>query len=394
MRRLRTQVAIVGAGPAGLVLANLLMRAGVDCRVVERRSRAHVEGRARAGLLEHRTVATLRRHGLAGRLLSEGVRHGWCDFLCLNRSVRVDYGTLSGGHAHWVYPQQFLVRDLIEALGRGGVRPLFSQTVRAVADIDTTRPRVQCDTLEIACDYVVGCDGFRGVSRAALPRAHRVVPHRYPYDWLTVLAEVDEAAAGVVYAVGPDGFAGMMPRTRRLTRFYLQCAAGDTEAHWPARRIREQLHARLAPLPRIESLPEVRVLRMRSSVTEPLRHGRLLLAGDAAHVLTPSGAKGMNLAIADAAGAAEALVRRLGAGDARALEAYSGRRLPEIWRAQEFSDRLLRLLHLPPGEDPRFALRMRLAAIERLAEPGPHAAAFAHQYVGSGAEGSGHGRPD
>ncbi|RKN07194.1 4-hydroxybenzoate 3-monooxygenase [Streptomyces radicis] len=394
MRRLRTQVAIIGAGPAGLVLANVLTRAGVDCRVVERRSRAHVEARARAGLLEHRTVATLRRHGLAGRLLSDGVRHGWCDFRCLDRSVRVDYGTLSGGHAHWVYPQQFLVRDLIEALGRGGVRPLFSQTVRAVADIDTTRPRVRCDTLEIACDYVVGCDGFRGVSRAALPRAHRVVPHRYPYDWLTVLAEVDEAAPGVVYAVGAEGFAGMMPRTRHLSRFYLQCAAGDTEAHWPARRIREQLHARLTPLPRIESLPEVRVLRMRSSVTEPLRHGRLLLAGDAAHVLTPSGAKGMNLAIADAAGAAEALVRGLREGDAGALAAYSGRRLAEIWRVQEFSDRLLRLLHLPPGEDPRFALRMRLAAIERLAEPGPHAAAFAHQYVGSGAEGSGDGRPD
>ncbi|WP_326598193.1 4-hydroxybenzoate 3-monooxygenase [Streptomyces sp. NBC_01803] len=389
MRRLRTQVGIIGAGPAGLVLANLLSRAGVACRVVERQSREHVEHRPRAGLLEHRVVAALRRDGLADRLLADGVRHGWCAFRCLGRDVRVDYGALSGGRRHWVYPQQFLVRDLIATLtGGAGPPPMFSKTVRAVEDVTTHRPRLVCDGIEIECEYVVGCDGFRGASRAALPAVrHRVFRRRYPYDWLTVLAEVDRPAEGVVYAVHPDGFAGIMPRTSRLSRFYLQCAPGDTADDWPAHRIHEQLRARLAPLPDIAGFPDVHVLRMRSSVTEPLRHGRLLLAGDAAHVLTPSGAKGMNLAIADAIALAGALLRRYRDGDRGALDAYSARRLPQIWRAQEFSDRLLRLLHLPPGKDgdAGFSLRLRLAAIERLGRPGPHAAAFAHDYVGSGA---------
>ncbi|MDT0342001.1 4-hydroxybenzoate 3-monooxygenase [Streptomyces litchfieldiae] len=391
MRRLRTQVAIIGAGPAGLVLADLLHRAGVDFLVVERRSREHVETRPRAGLLEHRVVETLRRHGLAGRLLAEGVRHGWCDFRCLGRSVRVDYGALSGGLRHWVYPQQLLVRDLIAQLERAGRAPLFGTAVRALSEVTGPRPRVLCDGLEIACDHVIGADGFRGVSRAALPPGHRVLHRRYPYDWLTVQAEVDRPVAGVVYAVSPDGFAGMMPRTSRLARFYLQCAPGDTPERWPAGRVREQLAARLGEeLPRIGDLLEVRVLRMRGSVTEPPRHGRLLLAGDAAHLLTPSGAKGMNLAIADAVDLADALVRHHRDGDDAALDGYARRRLAEVWRVQEFSDRLLRLLHLPAdaGDDPRFALRLRLAAFQRLAEPGPHATAFAHAYVGSGAEGT------
>ncbi|MGK5532568.1 4-hydroxybenzoate 3-monooxygenase [Streptomyces sp. URMC 129] len=388
MRRLRTQVGIIGAGPAGLVLANLLGRAGVACRVVERRSREHVEHRPRAGLLEHRVVAALRREGLADRLLADGVPHGWCAFRCLGRDIRVDYAARAGGRRHWVYPQQLLVRDLIAALAGHGPPPMFSQTVRAVEDVTTGRPRLVCDGIEIECEYVVGCDGFRGAARAALPATRgSVFGHRYPYDWLTVLAEVDRPAEGVVYAVHPDGFAGMMPRTSRLSRFYLQCAPGDTVRDWPARRIREQLRARLSPLPEIAGFPDVHVLRMRSSVTEPMRHGRLLLAGDAAHLLTPSGAKGMNLAIADAIALASALLRRYRDGDTGALDAYGARRLPHIWRAQEFSDRLLRLLHLPPDKagDQGFALRLRLAALERLGEPGPHAVAFAHEYVGSGA---------
>ncbi|WP_059010370.1 4-hydroxybenzoate 3-monooxygenase [Streptomyces specialis] len=387
MRRSRTQVGIIGAGPAGLVLANLLTRAGVACRVVERQSREHVEHRPRAGLLEHRVVASLRRSGLAGRLLDDGVEHGWCAFRCLGDDVRVDYGALTG-RRHWVYPQQWLVRDLIAALAGHGPPPMFSKTVRAVEDISTHRPRLVCDGIEIECEYVVGCDGHRGASRAALPAArHRVFRRRYPYDWLTVLAEVARPAEGVVYAVHPDGFAGMMPRTSRLSRFYLQCAPGDPARDWPARRIHERLRARLARLPEITGFADVQVLRMRSSVTEPLRHGRLLLAGDAAHLLTPSGAKGMNLAIADATALAGALTRRYTDGDHGALDAYGARRLPRIWRAQEFSDRLLRLLHLPPEKDgdAAYALRLRRAAIERLGEPGPHATAFAHEYVGSGA---------
>ncbi|WP_234313739.1 4-hydroxybenzoate 3-monooxygenase [Streptomyces sp. NBRC 109706] len=392
---MRTQVGIVGAGPAGLALANVLAGAGVDCLVVERGSRERVEARQRAGLLEHRTVRWLREQGLADGLLAGATRHGWCDFRCLGHTVRVDYGACSGGREHWVYPQQRLVSDLIGTLEKAGCPPLFSHTVRAVTDIASRRPRLKCEGMEIECDYVVGCDGFRGVSRAALPATgHRVHNRRYPYDWLTVLAEVDRPAEGVVYAVHRDGFAGMMPRGRNVSRFYLQCPPGDSPAAWPASRIVRELRGRLTdgsaePLPTIGALPEVRMLRMHSSLTEPLRHGRLLLAGDAAHVLTPSGAKGMNLAIADAAHLATALVNRVRHGDGRALAAYSAERLADARRVLGFSEWLLRLLHLPAGPDagsPRAELTDRLATIRRLAEPGPESAAFAHRYVGSGAE--------
>ncbi|UED85181.1 4-hydroxybenzoate 3-monooxygenase [Streptomyces profundus] len=391
MRRLRTEVGIVGAGPAGLALANVLARAGVDCLVVERSSRERVETRQRAGLLEHRTVRWLRGQGLADGLLADATRHGWCDFRCLGHTVRVDYGAYSGGREHWVYPQQRLVSDLIGTLEKAGPPPLFSHTVRAVTDVASRRPRLKCEGMEIECDYVVGCDGFRGVSRAALPATgHRVHNRRYPYDWLTVLAEVDRPAEGVVYAVHPDGFAGMMPRGPRISRFYLQCPPDDSPDAWPAGRIVKELRGRLAgALPTIGALPEVRMLRMRSSVTEPLSHGRLLLAGDAAHVLTPSGAKGMNLAIADAAHLGTALVNRLRHGDGRALASYSSARGADARRVLGFSEWLLGLLHLPNetgAGGPRAELRERLAAIRRLAEPGPESAAFAHRYVGSGAE--------
>ncbi|GAA3881586.1 4-hydroxybenzoate 3-monooxygenase [Streptomyces sedi] len=391
-RRLRVEVGIVGAGPAGLALANVLTRRGIDCLVVERASRERVEERQRAGLLEDRTVRWLRSQGLADRLLAESTLHHWCDFRCLGHTVRVDYGAYSDGRQHHVYPQQNLVRDLIAGLERAGTPPLFSHNVRAVTNITGRRPRLECEGMEIECDYVVGCDGFRGISRAALPATgHRAHNRRYPYDWLTVLAEVDRPVEGVRYAVHRAGFAGMMPRGPRLSRFYLQCPPGDAVAAWPASRIVAELRERLADgdpagLPAIGATPEVRMLRMHSSVLTPLAHGRLLLAGDAGHVLTPSGAKGMNLAIADAAALAEALVARLREGDEGPLAAYSATRLADVRRVLGFSEWLLGLLHLPEEASaaPEAELTSRLAAIRRLAEPGPHAYRFAHRYVGSG----------
>jgi p-hydroxybenzoate 3-monooxygenase len=381
-------VGIVGAGPAGLVLANLLVRAGVETVVVERQTREHVEQRARAGLLEDRTVRRLHERGLADRLVREGTRHGVCEFRLLDRCVPLDYAALSGGSRHWVYPQQFLVRDLIAELEHAGCPPLFETAAHAVVDAAGDRPRIVCDGLDVDCDYVAGCDGFQGIARAAFPAAlGSTVGHRYPFDWLTVLAEVDRPADAVAYALHPDGFAGMMPRTPTVSRFYLQCPPGDSPERWPAARVVEQLRNRLAvggaTLPRLGDILATQVLGMRCAVTEPLRHGRLFLAGDAAHVLTPSGAKGANLAIADAWALAEALIACCLEGDEHGLDTYTERRSTEIWRTQEFSDRLLRLLHLPADEEPEFALRMRLGAISRLTEPGPHATAFAHQYAGT-----------
>jgi p-hydroxybenzoate 3-monooxygenase len=390
-------VGIIGAGPAGLVAACVLNKAGIDHVVLERQTREHVEQRARAGLLEHRTVRYLTDQGLAGRLVAEGRQTGWSDFQVLGRRIRLDYAALTGGHRHWVYPQQLLVRDLNAELTAAGRTPLFSRIVREVTGLTGPAPRIVCDDVEVECDYVIGADGFQGVSRTLLPTGSGFPPYaalRYPYDSLTLLAEVDEPAEGVLYAVTAQGFAGMMPRTRQVSRFYLQSAPGEGPADWPAERIREQLAVRLGGgdtrLPRIGAVSEVRTLLMRSHVAGAMRYGRLLLAGDAAHLLTPFGGKGANLAVADVADLAQALIRHYHDHDDRALDTYSERRLRDVWRVQEFSDRLLRLVHLPPGTvDPaeqRFALRLKLAAIEGITRPGPQGAAFAHQYVGSAAE--------
>ncbi|WBB57711.1 FAD-dependent monooxygenase [Streptomyces sp. WMMC500] len=405
-RRVRTQVAVVGAGPAGLVLANVLLRAGVGVAVVERRSRAEVERRARAGLVEHRIVEYLRAHGLADRLLAEGTRHGWCDFLCSGRLLRFDYGAQSGGVRHWVYPQQLLVRDLIADLHEAGHTPEFSLPATRV-HVDGAGPaRVECAGLDIDCDYVVGCDGPHGVTPQALPP--EAAPHdglpgtgpappggldeRYPYDWLTLLAEVDRGVPGVVYAVHEDGFAGVMPRTSRIARLYLEIPAGDATARWTAPRVHERLRTRLvgagAAVPRLGRILETGVLRMRSSVRRRFQHGRLFLAGDAAHVLTPSGAKGMNLAVADAADLADALIRRYRYGDEAHLDGYTSRRLPEVLRTRDLAAGFLDLLH-PQGRHPadrRAELALRLERMRELAEPGAAGAAFAHWYVGAGPE--------
>ena len=394
MRRLSTQVAIVGAGPAGLFLANVLGQGGVDCVVVERESREQVEQRARAGLLEHRVVELLRAHGLAERLVAEGTRHGWCDFRCAGRTVRVDYGAASGGYRHWVYPQQFLVRDLVAALESVGRTPLFGQRALGIDGLASDQPRVACDGVEIECDYVVGCDGSQGVSRGALASVPRpFVSCQYPYNWLAVLAEVDRPAEGVLYTINSTGFAAMMPRTRHVSRFYLQCSPRDGQQDWPEERVRQTLESRLGDGPeedrdRIPALGRVlerNVLTMRSSVARSFGHGRLLLAGDAAHLLTPAGAKGMNLAIADAAYLGRALVAACRDGDRYELDGYTDRRLPDARRAQGFSDWLLQLLHLSQDEvpDAARALSARLVMIEGLARPGAQAAEFAHRYVGS-----------
>ncbi|MFJ4680009.1 FAD-dependent monooxygenase [Kitasatospora sp. NPDC088783] len=392
-----TTVAIVGAGPAGLVLAHALRRAGVDAAVHERLSRAELEATARAGVLEHRVVEYLRALGLADRLAAEGERHGRCEISCLGERVVVDYGALSGGVRHWVYPQQLLVRDLIAAYERDGGTIAFGSPVLAVAPDRAGHPVLRTAGGELRARYAVGCDGARGVVAAAFPDGAAGPERRYPYDWLTVLARIDRPVAAVRYAVHADGYAGMMPRTADVGRFYLEVPAGERVEGWPPDRIRAELARRLGlggGDPRPGELLETGVLRMRGRVARRMRHGRLLLAGDAAHTVTPSGAKGLNSAVADAADLAGALLAELraeggdGEGGGAALEGYQERRLAAAWRTQEFSDRLLDLLHLPAGLPPEqreFALRLRLERIRRIARPGPEAAEFARAYAGAGA---------
>ncbi|MFB7053045.1 FAD-dependent monooxygenase [Streptomyces vinaceus] len=389
--RRHVEVAIVGAGPAGLVLANVLHRAGVAVEVRERASRAEVEQQARAGLIEHRVVEYLREHGLADRLLAEGGRHEWCEFVCLGERVRIPYGDLSGGAGHWVYPQQLLVRDLIASYEQSGGAVRFDCPV---LDVDTSGPRplVRCADEVLEADYVVGCDGPRSTVAQAFPAdAAGAVERRYPYDWLTVLAEVDRPVDGIRYALHEAGFAGMMPRTPRLARFYLQVPPEADLSDWTEARIREQLSLRLqlaAGDPELGAVTEVGMLRLRGRVREHVRAGRLLLAGDAAHVLTPSGAKGLNLAVADVADLAETLLRchRDADGHEGALADYDRRRHHAAWTTQEFSDRLLDLLHLPSGDpaESAFGLRLRRERVSHLAAPGPEGEAFARAYAGAG----------
>jgi p-hydroxybenzoate 3-monooxygenase len=406
-QRIRTQVAVVGAGPAGLVAAAVLGQAGIDHVVLERRSREHIEQRGRAGVLEHRTVEYLKAHGLADRLLAEGRQAGWSDFQVPGARMRLDYAALTGCH-HWVYPQQFLVRDLCDALVAAGRSPLFSRPVRGVVGLTGSSPRVVCeDGLEVDCDFVIGCDGHQGVTRGLVPdgggrgdggggdgAVASAASIRFPYETLTLLAEVDRPAEGVVYTVGEHGFAGMMPRTREISRFYLQIAPGETPADWPGARIREELTRRLGVggegevvCPAIGEISDVNTLLMRAHIPGSLRHGRLLLAGDAAHIITPFGAKGANLAVADVADLTRALIGYYQEGDGRRLETYSGRRLEEVWRVQEFSHRLMSLVMLDPHvTEPaarRFAVGLKRAGLERVTT-GPEAASFAAAYVGSG----------
>ena len=365
--RLRTEVAVIGAGPAGLVLANLLRRRGIACVVVERSSRAHVESRARAGVLEHRTAVLLRRHGLADGLAASGVPSGSCELRCGTTRTAIPYGELSGGRTHVVYPQQHLVRDLVRALD-GDV--LFSHPATVLSDGDG--PVVVCrgpdgTRLEIDCAVVAGCDGAHGLTRRALP--WRVVEHRYGFDWLTVLAE--STSEGVTYSLHENGFAGRFPRTAGTSRFYLQCAAGASVEDWPDDRIRRELALRLSM--EIGAITEKDVLELRACVVSPMVIGHVALLGDAAHLVTPAGAKGMNLAIADAVQLAEHI------GSGAPLAAYSEARIGPVWNAVEFSDWMMGLISTPPTS---FDRGLQLARMRRLAESTAFATAFSGMYVG------------
>ncbi|MEU5383419.1 FAD-dependent monooxygenase [Kitasatospora cineracea] len=385
----RTTVAVVGAGPAGLVLAHALRRAGVEATVHERLSRAELERTARAGVLEHRVVEYLRSLGLADRLTAEGERHGECEITCLGERVPVDYGALSGGVRHWVYPQQLLVRDLVAAYEEDGGTVAFESPVESVALDGDGRPVLRTAGGKLRADWAVGCDGARSTVAAALPGGADGAARRYPYDWLTVLARISRPVERIRYAVHADGFAGMMPRTADVGRFYLEVPAGEELSGWDEPRIRAELERRLAldaADPALGALLETGMLRMRGRVARRMRAGRLLLAGDAAHTVTPSGAKGLNSAVADVADLAGALAAAV-RGDHGALDGYQQRRLEAAWRTQEFSDRLLELLHLPAGLPPEqreFALRLRLERIHRIARPGPEGAEFARAYAGAG----------
>ncbi|MFF3334911.1 4-hydroxybenzoate 3-monooxygenase [Streptomyces sp. NPDC002888] len=389
----RSPVVVVGAGPAGLTLGNILRAASVDCVVLETESREFIERRPRAGVVEEWAVRELGRRGLAENLLERAQPHSACEFRFGGERHRFAYTELTGRH-HFVYPQPLLVTDLVREYAdvRGGDIRFSVRDVR-LHDLDTDRPSVSYTCPEsgqrqvVHCDFVAGCDGARGVSRAALPPGRvRVARHDYGIGWLALLAEAPPSSDCVLFGAHPRGFAGHMARSPEVTRYYLQCPPGDDPENWPHDRVWTELRERLgaagaAPLTE-GRLIEKRVLDMHDYVVEPMAFGRLFLAGDAAHLVAPIAAKGMNLALHDAFLLGDSLVTRLTSGDGSGLDGYSEASLRRVWDYQEFSQWLSELYHGSSAGDP-FRAGTTLARLRRLFTSPAAAAAFAEQYLGT-----------
>lgn len=387
---MRTTVGIIGAGPAGLLLARLLHNAGIDSVVLESRDRAYVEQRQRAGILEQGTVDVLRAAGAGGRMDREGLRHDGIELRFARERHRVDFPALTGGSSVMVYAQTEVCKDLVALQIEEGGPLLFEAEALAVEGAESERPRVRFrhegreDVLE--CDYVVGCDGFWGVARRAIPAEHsRAFERTYPFGWLGILADVPPSHDELVYARHDRGFALLSMRSPTVSRLYLQVPEGTDAASWADEEIWDELERRFETADgwSLErgAITSKSVTPMRSHVHEPMRHGRLFLAGDAAHIVPPTGAKGLNLAVGDVVTFARALVHLEETGSAERLDAYSETCLRRVWQAERFSYDMTTLLHRAPDATP-FEDRVQLARLRRIATSRAAGTDLAEGYTG------------
>ncbi|MFB7933006.1 4-hydroxybenzoate 3-monooxygenase [Streptomyces sp. NPDC056039] len=387
---MRTTVGIIGAGPAGLLLARLLHNAGIDSVVLESRDRAYVERRQRAGILEQGTADVLRAAGAGARMDREGLRHDGIELRFDRRRHRVDFPALTGGRSVMVYAQTEVCKDLIALQLQDGGPLLFEAEALAVEDAATDAPRVRFrhegseDVLE--CEYVVGCDGFWGVARSAIPaELTQVFERTYPFGWLGILADAPPSHDELVYARHDRGFALLSMRSPSVSRLYLQVPDGTDAGAWSDEEIWDELERRFETADdwRLERGPitQKSVTPMRSYVHEPMRHGRLFLAGDAAHIVPPTGAKGLNLAVGDVVTFARALTHRKETGSAELLDAYSQTCLRRVWQAERFSYDMTTLLHRAPGAT-GFEDRLQLARLERIASNRAAETDLAEGYTG------------
>jgi p-hydroxybenzoate 3-monooxygenase len=388
--KLQTQIGIVGAGPAGLLLAHLLRRAGIESIVLEARSREYVESRIRAGVLEQGTVDVLNECGVGERMQRQGLVHHGIELSFNHTRHRIDLHTLTGGRAITVYGQTEVVKDLIAARLAVNAPLYFEVEQTSVHDFDTPTPKIRFahngEPHEIQCDFIAGCDGFHGICRPAIPISMLQVHERaYPFGWLGILAASKPPSEELIYCHHERGFALFSMRTPEITRLYLQCAASDELAAWSDGRIWQELATRLhagGDLVLAEGpILQKGITPLRSFVAEPMQYGQLFLAGDAAHIVPPTGAKGMNLAVADVCVLAGALSAFYQTGDKELLAGYSAQCLRRVWRAEHFSWWMTTLLHRFPAQS-SFEHHLQLAELEYVTSSRAAATALAENYVG------------
>jgi p-hydroxybenzoate 3-monooxygenase len=384
---MRTQIGIIGAGPAGLMLGHLLTLQGIDSIIVENRSREYIENRIRAGLIEHWAVDLLADIGAGDRLKRESLVH-WGNNIGINGELhRIDFKKLVDKRVT-IYGQQEVVKDLVDLrLAHGG--PLYFEVDDvSVHDFTTDRPKIKFShgekNHEIECDFIAGCDGFHGMCRPSLPEGVlKIFEREYPFGWLGILSDSPPPDEELIYSYTDRGFALYTMRSPTVSRLYLQCDHDEDVANWPDARIWEELHKRLGGARQLQEGPIVQkgVTAMRSFVAEPMQYGRLLLVGDSAHIVPPTGAKGMNLAFADAVYLDRALNAFYNQKRTDLLESYSRTCLRRVWKAQRFSWWMTQLMHLFPEETP-FDRRRQLADLDYITSSETAAKSLAEQYVG------------
>ena len=388
---MRTQVGIVGGGPAGLLLSHLLHLEGIESVVLERRSREGLETTVRAGVLEHGTAELLSEVGVGERMEREGSVHYGIELRFDGRGHRIDFADLTDGLSITIYGQQEVVKDLVRARLEAGGEVLFEARAESVSDLDTESPRIHFfrdgEEEEISCDYVAGCDGSLGVCRTGIPENARTEFTRtYPFGWFGILVEGPPSTEELIYTLHDRGFALVSTRSPEVQRLYFQCNPQDDVEEWPDERIWAELSTRLATHDGWEltggRIFQKDIVQMRSFICEPMQHGRLFLAGDAAHIVPPTGAKGMNLAVADIRVLAHALTEFYRSGDRGSLDAYSETCLRRVWRAQRFSWWMTSMLHRFDRSDP-FQLKVQQAELDYVTTSRAAATTIAENYVGA-----------
>jgi p-hydroxybenzoate 3-monooxygenase len=387
----RTQVGIVGGGPAGLLLSHLLHLRGIESVVLERRSREELESEIRAGVLEQGTTDLLIETSLGDRMQEEGAVHHGINLQFDGRRRRIDLSDLTGGRAITLYGQHEVVKDLIRARLEAGGQILFKAEGVEVRGVESEEPTIRYrkngEVLELRCDYIVGCDGFYGVCRPSIPEGARTEYERkYPFGWFGILVESPRSSEELVYNLHERGFALVSTRSPEIQRLYFQCDPNDDVDTWPDDRIWEELHTRTAIDEGDWTLKEGKItqkgiVQMRSFIVEPMQYGRLFLAGDAAHIVTPTGAKGMNLAVADVRVLTRALNEFYASGRTELLETYSETCLRRAWKAQRFSWWMTSMLHRFDEED-AFRHRLQVAELDYVTTSRAAATTLAENYVG------------